>query len=120
VKLLSLISVYLSRRKSFTYYTRVSGTRLFRRLYVSLVCDTLSKASTTFRLSIDTTRGLFSIYIVYTYSVNRFSTVSVNRFPLTPIYVSERSAYFSLRKRRRLATINSSILLRVFSSAIDL
>jgi hypothetical protein len=120
VKLPSLISVYFSRRKSSTYRTRVFGIRLFRRLCTSLAYDTLSKAPVTSRLSIDTTRGLFPAYIVYTYSVNRFSAVFVDRFPLVFICVSGRSVCFSLRKRRRLAIIDSSTLLRVFSNTIDL
>jgi hypothetical protein len=120
VKLSSLISVYLSRRKSFIYRTRVSGTRFFRKLYISLVYDTLSKAFITSKLNIDTTRSLFFIYIVYTYSVNRFSTVFIDRFPLTLIYIFRRSVYFSLKKRRRLAIIISNILFRIFSNAIDL
>jgi hypothetical protein len=120
VKLSNLISVYFSRRKSSTYRTRVSGTHLFRKLYISLAYDTLSKAFIIFRLNIDTTRGLFPAYIVYICSVNRSSAVSMNRFLLTLIYIFGRSVCFSLRKRRRLAIIDSSILLRVFSSTIDL
>jgi hypothetical protein len=112
VKLSSLISVYFSRRKSSIYRTRISETRLFRRLYTSLVYDTLSKAPITSRLSIDTTRGLFSIYIVYTYSVNRSSIVFIDRFPLTLIYIFKRSVYFLLIKRRRLAIIISNPLSR--------
>jgi hypothetical protein len=98
----------------------VSGTRLFRRLWANLACDTLLKAPAISRLSIDATRGLFPAQIVYTCSVNRSSAVSVKRCSFAPIYVPGRSACFSLKKRRRLATIDSSALPRVFSSAIGL
>jgi hypothetical protein len=112
--------VYLLRRKSSTYYMIVSGTRFFRRLWVNLIYNTLLKAPAMSKLSINTTRGLFLAQIIYTYFISRSSVMSVERYPLTFIYVPRRSVYFLLKKYRRLTTINFSALLRVFSSAIGL
>ena len=91
--LTSLILVYLLSRKLVTYRTSVSGIRLFRRLYSSLLCETLLNAPDISRLRrVATCCGPGRFQISCTCSVRSCSADSAERPSLAPICVRGSSS----------------------------
>ena len=107
-------------KKLLTYLTRRMEIFRMRKLYVSLSCNTWSKAPVTFKLNINATYSVPVFYIVCTCSTRSSSAVSVERPRLAPIWHAGNRWFAFATSVNFLATIDSRAFPIVSNSAISL
>ena len=107
-------------KKSFTQFNNRASTFLFRILWSSRACETLSNVFDTFKFNRDVTFFFEFFQIVWTFFVINCNAVSTNRCFLTLIYVFDKIACVSTTYRIRSNIIDFNVLLNVFNSTIDL
>ena len=117
----SMINViFLFFKKFLIHFSNLLDIFFFFILWRNRMCDTLLKASLTFKLKKDVILFFCLLYIVWIFFVMNCKIVFIERCLHAFIWVFENVFNVSTMYRMRLNTIDFKILFNIFNNAIDL
>ena len=112
--------VFLFLKKFFIHFNNLSEIFSFSCYKKKWECDTLSKASLTFKLKNDVILFFCSFHIVWIFFIMNCKIVFIERCLRALIWMFKNVFNISTTYWIRSNTINFNILFNVFNNAIDL